>query len=576
MTRHAAAKADGDGAFARAVSIVRATLWTVAFFTFFINLLALTSSVYMLQVYDRVLASRSLPTLAYLTLFATACLVTLALLEMVRSRLLVRMGIRFDAALAALVFRQTLEAGRNSQGLRDVEQLRTFFAGPTTLSLLDAPWMPLYIALVYLLHPWLGHVALVGAVALLALGLWNERSTRDLLSRSATESAASARFAESAARNSEVLRALGMVPALSDRWRVQHQAGLGLQGVASDRAGNVSAIAKAFRMLLQIGILGVGAWLVILQQTTAGVMIAASIIMGRGLAPLEAAIGSWRSVLTARDSYKRLRTELGAQAQGSAKMALPRPTGHLVFDGVHAGPPELRHVGLQNLAFEVRPGSVLGVTGPSGSGKSTLARVAIGIWRAKAGSVRLDGANIADWSRDELGPALGYLPQDVELFAGTVADNIARYGSADATAIVAAATTAGAHDVILALPEGYDTVLGAGGANLSGGQRQRIALSRAIYGDPSCVVLDEPTAHMDAEGEAAVRHLLTQLKNRGCSVLVIAHRPALLTASDHLLVLVDGRIAKYGETSELLPTFTRPASGHQAIAVGPDQGTRNG
>lgn len=550
----------------RALYIVKQTLWTVGWFSFFINLLALTSSVYMLQVYDRVLASRSTPTLLYLTLFAAGCLATLGLLEVVRSRLLVRMGARFDAQLSELIFNRTLQRARSGQGLRDVDQLRSFFSGPTTLSLLDAPWMPVYIGLVYLLHPWLGHVALAGGIVLLLLGLWNERSTRAPLEQAGRELGASAKFAELSARNAEVVTALGMLPALSKIWRQRHDFALGLQGLASDKAANVSATAKAFRMFLQVAILGVGAWLVILQQTTPGVMIAASIVMGRGLAPLEAAIGSWRSFLTARDAYQRLRLDIGQMTDTPIAMPLPRPQGALEFDCVSAAPPDSRRLIVHQLTFTLEPGTCLGVTGPSAAGKSTLARLAIGVWRPAAGAVRLDDMNIADWRREDVGPALGYLPQDIELFPGTVAQNIARFTEPDPQAVVQAAQLAGAHAMILSLPQGYDTVIGPAGANLSGGQRQRIGLARAFYGEPALIVLDEPTSNLDAEGEAVVRQAIEQLKEQRTTIIVIAHRPALLAGTDRLLVLVDGRIASLGATAELMAQITRRAVAQTDVA----------
>ncbi|MFN6998008.1 MAG: type I secretion system permease/ATPase [Aquincola tertiaricarbonis] len=551
------APAASDSALHRALQIVRRTLWSVAFFSFFINLLALTSSLYMLQVYDRVLASRSLPTLLYLTLFAAGCLATLALLEVVRSRLLVRMGVRFDAQLSGLVFRRTLQGGRTAQPLRDLDQLRNFFAGPTTLSLLDAPWMPVYIGLVYLLHPWLGHVALAGGVLLLGLGLWNERATRRPLTEAGQEMSASAQFAELSGRNAEVVQAMGMVPALSRVWRLRHDYALGLQGLASDEAANVAGVAKAFRLFLQVAILAVGAWLVILQQSTAGVMIASSIVMGRALAPLESAIGGWRGFLAAREAYRRLSQDLQAVADERPAMPLPRPTGELVFDGVSAGPPEARHFTVQGLQFRVAPGVCLGITGPSAAGKSTLARLAMGVWRPGVGVVRLDGVDIAAWRREDVGPALGYLPQDIELFPGTVASNIARFGEPDPEQVVEAARLAGAHAMILTLPQGYDTPIGPAGANLSGGQRQRIGLARAFYGQPALVVLDEPTSNLDAEGEAAVRQAMEALKAAGRTVVVIAHRPALLAGTDQLMVVVDGRIASLGPTAEVMPAITR-------------------
>ncbi len=540
----------------QALECALGVLKRVGFFSMFINLLTLTSSIYMMQVYDRVLASRSGPTLLYLTLFAGACLATLAALEVVRSRLLVRLGARFDAQLSGLVFMRTLTAGRSGQSLRDLDQLRNFLTGSHILSLLDAPWMPIYIGLVYLLHPMLGHVALVGGVLLFLLALWNERDTREPLAEAGKQMAAGTQFAEISARNAEAIRAMGMLPGLTVLWRKRHDLGLGLQGLASDRAGNVAAVAKALRFFLQVAILGVGAWLVIKQECTGGVMIASSIIMGRGLAPVEAAIGGWRGFLMARESYGRLLKGFGSDAADAPTMLLPKPEGKLVFEGVSGGPPDLRKFTVQNLSFSLDAGSVLGITGPSAAGKSTLARLAVGVWRPGTGVVRLDGVNIADWNREDVGPHIGYLPQDIELFPGTVADNIARFGKVDPDKVVDAAQLAGAHQVILELPQGYDTPIGPSGVNLSGGQRQRIGLARAFYGRPPLIVLDEPTSNLDAEGEGAVRQAMEVLRGQS-TVVVIAHRPAVLGGTDQLMVILKGQIVNFGPTSEVMPVITR-------------------
>lgn len=545
---------------ARALAAVGAVLKRVAFFSFFINLLALTSSIYMLQVYDRVLASYSLPTLLYLSLVAAACLLALGLLEVVRSRLLVRVGIDFDARLASLVFAETLRHGRSGQALRDLDQVRGFATGSTMLSLLDAPWIPVYIALVYLLHPWLGHVALAGGLVLFALGLWNERATRQPLADAGKAISSGTQFAEMSSRNADVIHAMGMMPGLMQRWRQRHQGGIVLQAQASDRAADVSAVAKSVRLSLQIAILGVGAWLVVRQESTAGVMIAASIIMGRGLAPVEAAISGWRSFLLARESYGRLVATVGQAGQPDLSMPLPRPQGELVFENVSAAPPGHPKATVQNLSFKLPAGSSLGVIGPSGAGKSTLARLAVGVWAASTGTVRLDGANLPEWRREEVGPHIGFLPQDIELFAGTVAENIARFRDADPQAVIEAAQLAGAHAMILALPKGYDTPIGPSGANLSGGQRQRIGLARAFFGKPALIVLDEPTSNLDAEGEASVRQAIDSLRDQGRTVIVVAHRPALLGGADRLLVLVNGQIASFGPAAEVMPQITRRAN----------------
>lgn len=567
----------------RARQAVVGSLRQVAFFSFFINLLALTSPLYMLQVYDRVLASGSGPTLLYLTLFAAACLVTMSLLELVRSRLLVRMSARFDAQLSELVFQHGLSAGRGSQGLRDVDALRSFSAGPTGLALLDAPWIPVYIGLVYVLHPLLGHVALAGGIVLFLLGLWNERSTRVPLAEAGRELAASQQFTELSSRNAEVVRAMGMLPGLTRVWRQQHDLGLGLQGIASDRAANVASVTKSLRMFLQVAILGAGAWLVIQQQLTAGVMIAASIIMGRGLAPLESAIGGWRGFLQAREAWRRLVQALGEATATPEAMPLPVPKGTLVFDKVSAAPPESRKMTLQDVSFTLPAGTCLGITGPSGAGKSTLARLTVGVWRPVTGTVRLDDVSVADWRREELGPHVGYLPQDIELFPGTVAQNIARFADVDAQQVVDAAQLAGAHAMILALPKGYDTPIGPAGENLSGGQRQRIGLARAFYGRPPLILLDEPTSNLDAEGEAAVRQAMDALRAQGRTLIVIAHRPAVLGGTDKLMVVMAGAVASFGPTSDVMPAITRrvvsqpaPAVAQQQVAAGGRQEVQGG
>jgi PrtD family type I secretion system ABC transporter len=541
----------------RAMDAAVLTLREVAFFSFFINLLMLTGSIYMLQVYDRVLASRSGPTLLYLTLFAAACLVTLAALDLVRSRILIRASARFDAQLSKQVFSHVLSEGRSGQPLRDLEYLRAFLTGGQILNLLDAPWIPIYVGLVYVLHPMLGHVALAGAILLFLLGLANERMTRQPVSEASSELAASHQFAELSARNSEAVRAMGMLPGLYAVWRKRHDLGLGLQGLAGDRAGNIAAVARALRMFLQIAILCVGAYLVIREETTAGVMIAAAIIMGRGLAPVEGSIASWRGFLHARDAYERLRAEFGELTEEPVPMPLPPPTGALSFQEVYGGPPGVTRPVLGEVSFDLECGTCLGLTGPSAAGKSTLARIAVGVWRPIKGVVRLDGANIADWPREHLGPHIGYLPQDIELFPGTVAENIARFGKVDPDKVVDAARLAGAHQVILELPKGYETPIGPAGHNLSGGQRQRVGLARAFYGRPPLIVLDEPTSNLDAEGEVAVRQAMDQLKAQGRTLIVIAHRPAVLGGTDKLMVVLNGRVTHFGPTSEVMPQITR-------------------
>jgi PrtD family type I secretion system ABC transporter len=543
----------------QAMAEAKRILKRVAGFSLAINLLVLTSPLSMLQVYDRVLSARSKPTLLYLTLFALACLAVLGALELVRSRILVRMGGQFDALLADKVFTIVLSNGRSGQSFRDLDALRTFLTGSGMLALLDAPWTPIYLALVYLLHPMLGHVALFGVVSLLALGLLNERLTRKPLAEAGAEMATSTRFAELSARNAEAVRAMGMLPGLQARWRGSHVRGLALQTQASDRAGDIAATAKFVRFFLQVAILGMGAYLVIAQECTGGVMIAASIIMGRGLAPVETSIGAWRGFLMARLAYWRLKDEFADLQRETEPMPLPPPTGDVLVEKLVGGPPKVAKPVIAGVSFHLGAGNCLGIAGPSAAGKSTLARLLVGVWRPASGEVRLDHVNIADWRREEVGPHIGYLPQDIELFPASVAVNIARFGKVDAEKVVEAAKLAGAHEMILELPEGYDTLIGIGGNELSGGQRQKIALARAFYGLPALIVLDEPTSNLDSEGEAAVCKAIQELKQRQRTVVVIAHRLILLTTTDAMMVLQKGVITQFGKTSEVMPQVTRPA-----------------
>jgi PrtD family type I secretion system ABC transporter len=541
----------------RAVDEARHIMWRVAGFSLLINLLMLASPLYMLQIYDRVLVSTSGPTLLFLTLFAVGCLLTMALLELVRSRILVRLGSRLDVLLSQDIFRIVLSRGKSAQLFRDLDHVRSFLTGSGMLSLLDAPWVPIYIALVYVLHPWLGHVALAGAVLLFVLGLLNERATRVPLMKAGGEMAAGTQFADLSSRNADVVQAMGMLPGLQAVWRKRHSAGLRLQAQASDRAGELAAAAKFVRVFLQMAILAVGAYLVITQEATGGVMIAASIVMGRGLAPVESAIGAWRGFLQAREGYGRLHEVFRLYGATDDPMPLPAPKGALALDNVVAYPPGGRKPVVNGISADLKAGTCLGITGPSAAGKSSLARLMVGVWAPASGTVRLDGVNLSTWKREEVGPHIGYLPQDIELFPGSVAENIARFGEMDSTQVVEAATLAGAHQMILELPDGYDTLIGPAGSNLSGGQRQRIGLARAFYGLPSLIVLDEPSAHLDAVGEASVRQAMGQLRQMGKTVIVIAHRPSLLGGTNFMMVVQGGAVTNFGPTQQVMPLITR-------------------
>jgi PrtD family type I secretion system ABC transporter len=551
-----AARKEKD-ALARALATARRQLFNVALFSSAINVLMLAAPLYMLQIYDRVLASRSVDTLLYLTLVTVGALLLMGLLDLVRSRLLVRVGARFDRDLAGTVFAGVLLGGKSGQPLRDLDVLRGFFTGPSLLSLLDAPWLPLYLAVVYLLHPWLGHLALAGALVLLILGILNELLTRRILLESGAELAAAGQFAETSARNAAVVHAMGMLPGLAAVWRARHTAGIGYQAQASDRAALIASSAKFVRFALQSGILGVGAYLAIRQVISPGAMIAASIVAARALAPVEGAINGWRGLVQARGAHQRLRELVLERGDDPEFMPLPAPRGSLRFDNVYAVAPGGEKPVVAGATFRLEAGESLGITGPSAAGKSSLARLMVGVWRPSSGHVRLDGADVGRWDRQLLGPHIGYLPQEIELFPGSISANIARFGNVDPAAVVEAAKLAGAHEIILKLPHGYDTPIGPGGQNLSGGQRQRVALARAFYGEPALVVLDEPTSNLDTEGEAAVRQALSSLRERGRTVVIIAHRPAVVGEVDKILVIRKGVVTHFGPTAEVLPQITR-------------------
>ena len=548
----------------------RGAFFMTGVFSFFINLLMLTAPLYMLQIYDRVLASRSEPTLIVLTVLAGGLLLVMGGLDLIRSRVLVRVGVKMDALLNArvfsAVFAQALRGarGQRAQALRDLDSLRQFLTGPGPFAFFDAPWAPLYLAVVFIFHPVLGFVALAGAVVLFSMALINELVTRRPLQLANAQAIAANGFAEASLRNAEVLEALGMLPEIRKRWTAQHCQGLALQATASDRAATLTSWSKAVRISLQVAILGAGAALAIQQIITPGVMIAASILMGRALAPVEQAIGQWRHFVGARQAYRRLNELLQAIPEDEARLTLPKPEGRLSVEQLVAAPPGSQKPVLKGVSFKLEPGEALGVIGPSASGKSTLARNLVGVWAPQSGAVRLDGAEVQGWDAEQLGPYLGYLPQDVELFAGNVAENIARFSAeASPEAVVAAARAAGVHDMILQLDKGYDSEIGEQGCVLSGGQRQRVGLARALYGEPALVVLDEPNASLDAAGDEALTQAILGLKARGATVVVMAHRPSAIAAVDKLLMLRDGRVEAFGPKEEVIAKVTKAAGAGQ-------------
>lgn len=518
-------------------------------FSLFINVLQLTFPIYMLQIYDRVLSSYSMPTLYAITLAAVVSLIVMAALEFVRSRLLVRCGVAIDQALSTDVLESVLKQAAltgsqpNQATLRDVNTLRNFFAGNAIFTLFDIPWTPLFLAVIYILHPLLGMVATAGAVLLIVFALINEKVTRKPLDAANMVNGFSMKFVETARRNAQSVRSMGMVGGVTERWQAFNDTVTKLQTQSSRQAGLIQSLSGWLRQSMQVFIYGVGAWLTLKGEATAGCMIAASIIMGKALGPVQAGIGTWKSMVEARSAWKRLDTLFGQQ-KATTSMELPDPTGQIAAE--HVSFAIQGNTILRDISFSLQPGESLGLIGPSGAGKSTLCRLLLGIWPSSAGSVRLDGADIFTWDQEKLGPHIGYLPQDVELFTGTVAENIARLATVDSDQVIFAAQQAGVHELILSLPKGYDTRIGEGGVVLSGGQRQRIGLARALYGKPKLVILDEPNSNLDDEGERALLSSWPQLKQQGTTLIVVSHKAGLLSSVDKILMLKNGQLAMFG------------------------------
>jgi ATP-binding cassette, subfamily C, bacterial exporter for protease/lipase len=534
------------------------TFVTIGVFSAITNMLMLVPSIYMLQVYDRVLASRNEVTLLMLTLLMLGAYLFMSVLELIRSFVLVRVGAKFDMQLNKRVYSAAFEqnlkrAGGNAgQSLSDLTNVRQFLTGNALFAFMDAPWFPVYLAVIFFFDPWLGLFALGGTIVLVALAYINEKVSKRPLAEANMMAIQSGTLATNNLRNAEVIESMGMLPNLMRRWFALHGQFLRLQAEASQKAGTVGAITKFVQVSLQSLVLGMGALLVLENKITPGMMIAASILVGRALAPVQQVIGVWKSWSSTRSSWERLVKLLEENPARSAGMPLPKPLGNLDIEGVTAAPPGVKKPVLNNVSFALAPGDVLGVIGPSGSGKSTLARLLVGVWPALVGKVRLDGADIYNWNKGELGPNLGYLPQDIELFGGTVADNIARFGEVDSEKVVQAAKRAGVHDMILQLPQGYDTVLGDGGAGLSGGQKQRLGLARAMYGDPSVIVLDEPNSNLDDLGEQALLQAVVDLRNRGKTIVLITHRTSAIGVTNKLLLLQNGQVSAFGPTSAVM------------------------
>jgi ATP-binding cassette subfamily C protein len=548
----------------QALAASRSLFIAVGLFSILVNLLMLTGPLYMLQVYDRVLASRSEPTLLTLSLLVAGLFLAMGLLDFARARVLARAGARFQSLLDRRVFEAVLrrsvmpeERGAPSSGLRDLESIQRALSGPAPFAFFDAPWAPLFLAVIFFFHWSLGLLAVCGGAVLFLIALINERRARTPLGEANVAAARSEGFAEVLRREGETIEGLGMRDAALARWGKLRDGSLTAQMAASDATGSYSVASKTLRFFLQSAMLGLGAWLAIQGIVTPGVMIAASILMGRALAPVEQAIAQWAVMQRALKGWRDLVTLLETTAPPEPRTDLPPARGVLEVQGLTAVAPGTRTPVLRNIAFKIEPGTALGVIGPSGTGKSSLARVLVGIWRPAAGAVRLDGAALDQFTDAERGRRIGYLPQDLALFDASVADNVARLAEErDDAAIIEAAKRAGAHEMVLGLPNGYDTPIGPGGARLSGGQRQRVALARALYGDPAVVVLDEPNAHLDAQGEQALIAAIQDMRQRGRTVVIMAHRPSAIAACDMLLMLDQGTVRAFGPKDEVLRKTT--------------------
>ena len=558
----------------------KSVFYTVGVFTAVINLLMLAPSIYMLEVYDRVLASQNEYTLYMLTFMILGLFALINVLEQMRTMVVIRVGSKMDDFLNQRIFTAAFEqnlkkSGINAgQALSDLTTIRQFVTGNGLFAIFDAPWFPIYLLIIFMFDFWLGLFSAISVAILVSLAWLNEAVSKNPLSEANTIAVRSGAMATNNLRNAEVIEAMGMLGNMRRRWYENHKRFLSAQALASERSSQVTAVSKFVRLSVQSLILGLAALLVIRGEVTAGMMIAASILLGRALSPVEQVIAvsrQWRGTVIA---YERLRDLLADNPLRPTSMKLPTPTGKVSVEGITAAPPGSNVPVLAQLTFAINAGDVLGIIGPSGSGKSTLARLLVGVWPALAGKVRLDGADIYQWNKEELGPNIGYLPQDVELFAGTISENIARFGEVDSEKVVIAAKLAGVHELVLNMPKGYDTVIGDNGAGLSGGQKQRIGLARALYDLPALIVLDEPNSNLDDVGETALTQAIVQLQKMGKTVILISHRPNIIKITNKLLVLRDGINQAFGPTDQVLQLLAKKqseAQAAQAAATKPTQ-----
>jgi ATP-binding cassette, subfamily C, bacterial exporter for protease/lipase len=547
--------------FATAMSVIRRQTPALFLFSCLVNLLLLVSAIYMLQVYDRVLSSGSMDTLLWLTVAALAAIAIYGLLEQARRLILGRISYWLESELSGPVIRRSMQARLTDAGpeagLKDIADLRGFIGGEGVLAFLDAPWAPVFIGFIWLVHPALGTLAVAGAVILFVGALANDVLTRTPQQKVGIALRRSHTAAQQYVDSAETITPLGMTGAVLARWQERQRGARADQQRLAETTAAILSTSRALRIGLQVMILGLGAYYVLQGNLTPGAMIAASIILGRALAPIERSIGAWRSFISARTAYRNLECLfVAAGAPAAEAVRLPRPEGRLALENVHYLVPQSRDPILKNISFHLEPGQTCAIIGPSGSGKSSLCRLVVGTWNPSHGHVRLDGAEVSAWEPEDLGQYLGYLPQQVELFPGTVAENIARLREVDSAEVIGAAKLAGVHELVLRLPDGYQTDVGLHGSRISLGQRQRLGLARALFGDPSLIVLDEPNSNLDSEGDQALMKALVHLKERGCTVLLVTHQAAALQTADKLLVLKEGSVATFGDRDQVLKMIT--------------------
>ena len=545
------------------LSHLRRAFLTVGLFSAAINVLMLTGPLYMLQVYDRVLSSGSVATLQGLFVIVVILYAFLGIYEFLRARLLSRASYRLDQKIGKDVFGFWLRSGfvdnkEHYNPVQDLAMVRSFLASPAILGLFDLPWIPIFLAVVFLIHPWLGWLTVAGAVIVIIAAIINWFASRDPIRNAGVSEGVERSFVERARRNAEAVLALGMLDKVTDRWSGLHESSLGHYQSGGDRSEAVAAFSKSFRLLLQSTLLTVGAYLALLQEISPGMIIATSIVAGRALAPLDQVIGHWRTIGRAGDAHRRLKEAMDYLPDPQSGFDLPEPKGHLEVKNVTKLTPKNSLVSdrpriLERVSFELEPGDGLGVVGSSAAGKSSLARILVGLWEPDLGEVRLDGATLNQWHNDDLGGHIGYLPQKVEMLPGTIAENIARFDPAARDEdVIEAAQIAGVHDMILKMPQGYTTFVGTTDQPLSGGQTQRLGLARALFGSPRLLVLDEPNSNLDAKGDEALASAVIGMRRKGCTVLVMAHRPSVIQAVNKILILHEGKVGRFGLKEDVL------------------------